>query len=353
MKPQWLTNPDISIRFCPNVSYFVVNDRVMVLKYENKLFRVQGRSAIEICPRLFYFLQKPRKITELLVGFSDFKKKDILGLLLKLYLLHLIEVSREGQRIIADDKSKPTTSLCPLYPSKTSLHHSRPLNSHILLVGHGILFNNLNEQLKKIGVRVTRIQSFAPKYDDENNNKRIDGYQSKPLNPTSIARLKFEIRERLQKTQYKLFVVAEDYANHSLFEYINMISLENKAPCIRVSFDGPTGYLGPFVYPGKSCCYYCCEMRLVNNSPDYEYFLWHYRDQITRSNLYVSANFVDVLTELCVQEIIMHLENVGQPETLNNLLVLDTKKVKITKHKISAHPSCGCCRTFQKPRCYF
>ena len=130
-------------------------------------------------------------------------------------------------------------------------------------------------------------QIYAEKNKTKNKNK------DKEILPPSL------LRTYLNK--YDLILVAEDYSNIALFESINKICFDIKKPWLRISFDDNIGYLGPFVVPGKTSCFNCCELRLVTNSAHYEHYLWRYKDYLPKANLTAPILYADKLSTMCVK----------------------------------------------------
>jgi ribosomal protein S12 methylthiotransferase accessory factor len=104
--------------------------------------------------------------------------------------------------------------------------------------------------------------------------------------------------------------------------------------------------LGPLVVPSKTSCFNCCELRLVTNSPNYEYELWNNKELIPKAKLAVPEIYVNLLSAMCVDEVLKYLADLKM-ETIDNLYVFETRQSKFSKHKILTHPNCIYCNPSQ------
>jgi ribosomal protein S12 methylthiotransferase accessory factor len=140
-----------------------------------------------------------------------------------------------------------------------------------------------------------------------------------------------------------LIIVAQDYPNISLFESVNNLCFKEKKSWIRVSFDDDIGYLGPLVIPKRTSCFNCCELRLVTNSPEYEYELWNNKENLCIRKTEIPEVFVEMLSSLCLKEVYRYLKDPSYVDTIDNLFVFDTQQANLTKHHIISHPNCILC----------
>jgi hypothetical protein len=216
-----------------------------------------------------------------------------------------------------DDNSDPSPnklrSKSIKIPSINAMTRSSSASCVLLIGDDGILISKLNSYLKKIGVRSTLFSSTIQIQTTATDN---------------------EFRERLEdvvsknNNNYEIVIVVQDYYNIQLFETVNEICLRMKIPWLRISFDDKLGQIGPFVVPGKTSCYHCCQLRLINNSPSYEDVLWNDREPIPKTKLKVPEYFADMLSTMAIDEIERYLSNYKNPRTIDNLIILDTDQTK-------------------------
>jgi hypothetical protein len=70
-----------NIVLTPGVSPFRANDKSLLVKYNNKIYRMSATSDHDSQLEIFRILQQPRKLRELLNLFSEFKKQDVIDVL--------------------------------------------------------------------------------------------------------------------------------------------------------------------------------------------------------------------------------------------------------------------------------
>jgi len=219
-------------------------------------------------------------------------------------------------------------------------------DSQITLIGNGFLADRLTMILKKMSMKINRIKSFADIFTPTTKMKNeIFVPKNKGLLEIHSSSLSSSFTSSFNKSD--LIIVAEDYQNIALFESVNKICFKKKKAWLRVSFDDNIGYLGPLVIPRRTSCFNCCELRLVTNSPDYEYELWRNKEHIPKSRLQVPDIFADTLSTLCTQEALRYLTHREDPETMDNLIVFDARQVNFTKHRLLRHPNCIYCNSFR------
>jgi ribosomal protein S12 methylthiotransferase accessory factor len=322
------------ISLVPQLSHFMVKNEFFFIKLENKLFKISATADFEKQLKIFTILQKPRKLNEIIDSLPNFRKKDILDFLEQLYSLKFIRIEDE----IDEGSLKTQTNSINANPDSNyddELNSQKISKSPVLVTGDGILSKKLHEYLKNIGIQCSKespsLETSITRYAAKSKNTPSDHEHN---SPTSIPNV----------DKFALIIGAQDYQNISFFEAINRIAMQKKIPWIRVSFDDNIGYLGPFVIPGKTACYNCCELRLVTNSPDYEYQLWNYKEFVPSAKLMVSEVFVDILAAMCANEVIRYLMQNEPPLTTDSLHLLDTRNSSLSKHKVISHPNCnyGC-----------
>jgi ribosomal protein S12 methylthiotransferase accessory factor len=336
-------NDNVKIRLIPGVSRFVSDSRSFFMKHNNQLFRLSS-SNIEKRSRILDILVEPKKLIEITDILSEFRRNDLIAFLRNLYNHNLIEVIQ-----VADGKkntSGPSTDKTKFarFYDASGKYLRRLFDTKLLLIGDGVLANKLALYFKSMGLSCdTLVSSSAIGKLGEGLHERTqitikEWKCSMPPSPflgSSSSASLFD--------EYDLVIAAQDYPNIILFETINKISLDQNKPWLRVSFDDNIGYLGPLVVPGNTSCYNCCELRLIANSPYYEYYLWKYRDHIPKVPISISEIFADLLSAMCAEEVVRFLSNYKKPHTIDNLFVLDTQEMKLSKHKVIPYPYCmGC-----------
>jgi ribosomal protein S12 methylthiotransferase accessory factor len=315
------------VRLSSHVSLLPINAELFFIKYGNSLFKLSTGSEVDKQSRIFHVMQQPKKLAEILDLLTDFKEKDVLDFLETLYKNNLIEIEIDTNKNNGI-KINPNKASFLGYNSVNPDIQPPQADSKLLLLGDGVLAEKLAVYFTHNRVNYKMLRSSAI------------------IRPSSS--LTYLLSSPCSLSDYDLIIVAEDYPNILLFETVNRMCINECKPWLRVSFDDRIGYLGPFVLPGNTSCYNCCELRLIANSPYYEYYLWKYREYIPKAELAVSEVFADMLSALCANEIITYLENSGKPQTLNNLYVLDTKQVDLSKHGINMHPNCTYCNWIEK-----
>lgn len=331
------------ISFAPGVSQFLSeNNEFLFLKRANKLFKISAKSDLVKQSRIFRILQRPRRLRDILELVSDFKANDVIEVIQSLYRLNLITV--ESKVKYNTPKGKPP-NMGYFHKRHIGLGNSKSqFNSRLVLIGNGGLAERLMLSLKNTNIKFDRIDSlkFYESTEGQRHAPATSLRKSKTTSPNSSCSLS----SSLDNTD--LVIVAEDYHNLRLFETVNRICFKKKKPWLRISFDDNVGYVGPFVLPRKTSCFNCCELRLVTNSPHYEYELWRNKQNIPKTKLDRPMYFADVLSAICMDELSRLLIRHKKPETIDNLIIFDTETVNLTKHKVISHPNCVYCNPPQR-----
>lgn len=335
MKFSNLSNQNVKIKLAPGASLFSVEEKFFFIKHDNRLFKI-NISSDDKRLRIFQILKEPRKLVDIVHLLSEFRKKDVINFLEKLYSLNLIIFETIDEQGIGSNLGPNKVNVSRYYSKDRG--NRKPSSSRILLIGRGALANRIFAYLNNSGIKCNKIPFSELIYEPRKKTKdRIDDtVLSTPSLFTSSIK------------QYDLIIAAEDYHNISFFETVNKISIKKKIPWIRASFDDNYGYLGPFVIPGQTSCYNCCELRLVANSPDYEYFLWKYKEYIPKTKPYPLKIFIDILSAMCASEVARYFMG-KKPQSIDNLFLFDTREMNLSKHKIISHPSCIYC-TYSKEK---
>jgi ribosomal protein S12 methylthiotransferase accessory factor len=318
----------------------MVKDEIFFVKLENKLFKISATSEFEKQLKIFTVLQKPRKLNEIIDSLPNFRKKDILNFLEQLYALKFIKIEDEIEEYSIKAQ---TNSMNANFNNNhdNEIDFQKTSKFPILVVGDGILARRLYEYLKNIGIQCSKISPPIVTGDTTYAMKSKNAWRDQKHNSVTSIR---------NVNKFSLIIAVQDYQNISFFESINRIAMQKKIPWIRMSFDDKIGYLGPFVIPGKTACYNCCELRLVTNSPDYEYQLWNYKEYVPSAKLMVSKVFVDILSAMCANEVIRYLTQNEAPVTTDSLCLLDTRDSSLSKHRVISHPNCVYRCQMQKKR---
>jgi ribosomal protein S12 methylthiotransferase accessory factor len=318
----------------PGVSQFRAKDKSLLVKHNNKIYRISAASDHDSQLEIFRILQRPRKLKEILNLLSEFKNQDVIDLLQALYRLKLI--TYEG----TVNKNANKRIVLSNIPDDHVKKGTRALSDlQVLLIGTGFLAHRIAELLRALNIKCNVIKSFhfadmlTKRWSNDIYRKGKDA--SAAASSISSSFIPF-----FNKSD--LVIVAEDYPNISLFESINKICFRKKKAWIRVSFDDNIGYLGPLVIPNETSCFNCCELRLVTNSRNYEYELWNNKERIPKTKLTMPEIFVHSLSAMCLNEVLKYLADL-KTETIDNLYVFDTQQLKFSKHKILTHPNCIYC----------
>lgn len=342
MDSLYLLNSKGKISLKPGVSQFNSdNNDTLLVKHNNRLFKISATSDLQNKSRIFNILTRPRKLSEILHLLSEFKKNDVVDILHSLDKLGLLTVDSGARkhRSENDITSINSDSFLP-YRAKKNNNARHRSSFRLILIGDGILADKLVLSLRNADIRFIRLSSTVvidkelERKPHQTKKKNTRGKQSTyPYSPQLI--------QFVKKTD--LIVVAEDYPNLVLFEKINELCFKKNMAWLRASFDDSVGYIGPLVVPRKTSCFNCCELRLVTNSPHYEYELWINKKNIPKKKLLVPQYFAQILSTMCMSEILRFLSGRKNPKTLDGLLVLDTQQVNTTKHSVITHPNCIFC----------
>jgi ribosomal protein S12 methylthiotransferase accessory factor len=342
-------NEDVKIRLAPDVSTFIVDSGSLFIKHDNQLFRLPSSSDEDKRSRILDVLKEPKKLVEITDILAEFRKKDLIAFLRNLYKLNLIELEESTPKSnIRSGVSDNGSSTAYNHGYLNSMTAKRLVDSKILLIGDGILINKVAACFRSVGIQCKKMSSSIigdQSFDQQmNSNGEKRTQKRKQLRECGL----FTLRYPSLFSEYDLMVAAQDYPNITFFETVNKICFNKKKPWLRVSFDDNIGFLGPLVIPGQTSCYNCCQLRLVTNSPYYEYFLWKYKEYIPKPRLSPSKLFTDVLSAFCVNEVITYLtkdEQHSKQGITDHLLLLDTQRMHLSKHKILPHPCCMHCNT--------
>ena len=342
MDSLYLLDSKGKISLKPGVSQFNSdNNDILLVKHNNRLFKISATSDLQNKSKIFNILTRPRKLSEILHLLSEFKKKDVVDILYSLDKLGLLTVDSVVRKHRSENeiRSINSDSFLP-YRAKKNKNKADRSSPRLILIGHGILADKLALSLRNADIRFIRLSSTGA-IDKEPERKP---HQTKKKNTTgkqSTYLYSSHLTQFMKKTE--LIVVAEDYPNLVLFEKINELCFKKNKAWLRASFDDNMGYIGPLVVPRKTSCFNCCELRLVTNSPHYEYELWINRKNIPKKKLLVPEYFAQILSTMCMSEILRFLSGRKNPKTLDQLLVLDTQQVNTTRHSVITHPNCILC----------
>jgi ribosomal protein S12 methylthiotransferase accessory factor len=328
---------DSKISLAEGVTLFRSDDGSLILKHDNKLSKIMSSSVIAQSG-IFQILRRPRNLEQIVKMTTEFKRKDVIDILHVLHQRNFITVQTQTYREVSRRSNMSPRFFLPDQMEDRKL----PLvDSQILLIGDGFLVKRLIMTLKKMNIKFNQIKSLGLllKPTIIKSNKREDN--NKVISESSSFSMPSSFKSIFDKSE--LIIVVEDYQNIELFDFVNKVCFEKKKSWIRMSFDDDLGYLGPLVVPGRTPCFNCCELRLVTNSPNYEYELWRNKDRIPKAKLRVPEIFADFLSAICSREILRYLIHNEEQETVGNLIVFDTHVLNYTKHKVIQHPNCIYC----------
>ena len=327
------------IGFVPGVSQFPSEDnKFLFLKHNNRLLKISARSDLVKQSKIFHVLQHPRRLSEILKLMSEFKENDVVILIQTLYKLNLIRVESK----LKNNDTSRSNALNRQYLPRSFMDRSNN-KSHfdfkLVLIGSGRLVKKLALSLKSMNIKfdtLDPLQIFHEFGVQEVTDR-------KHVRRSKIALLNLSYSPSSLIANSDLVVVAEDYHNLNLFETVNEICFNRNKPWLRLSIDDNIGYLGPFVIPRETSCFNCCELRLVTNSPNYEYELWVNKHNIPKTNLHVPVYVVEAMLAKCLSELIRFFVLRRQPETTNNIFLIETEQMNLTKHNVISHPNCVYC----------
>ena len=324
------------------VSIIQVDKELLLIKHNNKLFEISTESNVEIV-KMFRVLEQPKKLVEIIKLLPKLAPEEIHEIIHMLYKHHLINF--EGLDIKVKTSPNISENRRSLMNFNKYQKNKKLTSSKILLIGSGILADNLFATLKAIKINCDKIKlSSTISIKSKKKIEQIYAEKNKTKNKNKDEEILPPSLFGTDLNKYDLILVAEDYPNIALFESINKICFDIKKPWLRLSFDDNIGYLGPFVIPGKTSCFNCCELRLVTNSANYEYYLWRYKDYLPKANLTVPNLYADKLSTMCAKEVIRYVSGHKKPNTINALYICDTVKKSYIKHKLIFHPNCKYCR---------
>ena len=92
MKISNLLNKNVKISLVPNVSQFIVDSKFLLVKRDNRLFKISTASDIVKLSIIFDILKEPKRLIDIINILSDFRKKDVIDLLKSLYELNIINI---------------------------------------------------------------------------------------------------------------------------------------------------------------------------------------------------------------------------------------------------------------------
>lgn len=330
---------DTKVALSPCVSHFMALDGALLVKHGNRLYKISSGSDLSELIKLLRMLNRPKKIKEILNFLSGFKRSHVIGVLETLHKMKLITLEKED-----NNKTKDSFIHTKYFPWD-GVEARNGITIHdleLILIGDGLLASKLVTHLRNMRIKFNQVKStqIVHKFSRKLSEHGTQGKENSSLrdSTTSFASLLNPLIERSS-----LLIVAEDYPNLNLFELVNSLCFKKKKAWIRVSFDDDNGYLGPLVIPRRTSCFNCCELRLVTNSPHYEYELWKNKENIPAKKSDIHGIFADMLSALCIREVYRYLINSSHIDTIDNLLVFDTQHVNLTKHHIISHPNCILC----------
>ena len=332
-----ILNLEGKIAFADGVSQIRTLDGSLLIKHDNRLIKISTKSNLDDDSKLFRILQRPKKFKDILRLLHEFKRNDVVKILNSLYKLNLITFETTKEKKVTQ-KDEYINSRYQLSYHTRIKGKQQPLRPGVLLIGNGILANKLILQLRNMNIKINHIRSVHALSASRKSGNQTSGKRNKDAPSHSD-----NLLSNKQFDESDLIIVAEDYPNIALFESVNSACFKKKKAWIRISFDDNLGYIGPLVIPRKTSCFNCCELRLVANSPYYEYELWKNKENIPITKSTLPVIFADILSSTCAIEVRRYFTNPNLPDTLDNIIVFDTTIINFTKHKIISHPNCIFC----------
>ena len=322
----------------PGVSHFRSHDGTLLVKHGNRIYKISAGSELEELIRLLRLLNRPKKIKEIVNILSGFKRTHVIGVLETLYNMKLIVLEEEGSEKFKISFIDPKYFAWDEFEARNAIATS---DLELTIIGDGLLASRLATHIRDMKIKFNQIKSsqIVPNLSNPLSSQLTAGNEK----PSSRDLTSFgsQLNPLIERSTF--VIVAEDYPNIILFELVNRLCFKKKKAWIRVSLDEKIGYLGPLVIPRRTSCFNCCELRLVTNSPHYEYELWNNKENIPTKKSDIHVIFADLLSSLCIKEVYRYLTNSDQMDTIDNLLIFDTQHLNITRHHIIVHPNCILC----------
>ena len=321
------------IGLAQGVSLIKSAEGMLLVKHNNKLFTISTKSDSDGRSRLFRILQQPRNLNEILKMLSEFKKDDIMSILETLYEFDLISFVTT----INSNSIKKAINVKDYHA-----RDHKEIIKEITVVGKGVLAKRLLHHMRSMNIKTNIVKSIPSAHTlhhRKNNQKLIR------KDRTRIENTLYSFSSTVEKFigRSDITIVAEDYPNIALFEWINTACFKKGRPWIRVSFDDNLGYIGPLVIPMKTACFNCCQLRLIANSPYYEYELWKNKNNIPPIKLKSPNILAETLAAIAGNKIQMYLQDTNLTDIVDCLFILDTKNVELSKHRVISHPNCILC----------
>jgi len=321
------------IGLAQGVSLFKSVEGMLLVKHNNKLFTISTKSDSDGRSRLFRILQQPRTLNEILKMLSEFKKNDIIAILETLYEFDLISFE-----IPINSGSTKNVFNVKDYRAKDR----KEIIKEITILGKGVLAKRLVHHMRCLNIKTNTVKSIPSAHALQyRNNKQKLIRKGRIRMVNSLYSFSSTVEKYIGRSD--LTIVAEDYPNIALFEWINTACFKRGRPWIRVSFDDNLGYIGPLVIPKKTACFNCCQLRLIANSPYYEYELWKNKNNIPPIKLKLPDILAETLATIAGNKIQMYLQNTNVTDIVDYLFILDTKNVELSKHRLISHPNCILC----------
>ena len=155
MKFSTLLDKHVKIRFVTGVSKFIVNNKFFIIKCNNRLFKIDSSSKDK--RRMLQILEHPKKLGEILELLPKYDKKDVIKFLDRLHDLNLIELENTIPQ--QEATSRIISSKVDIVKNYVNHHLRQSSSLRILVIGKGILANNLFAHLRNAGLNCIKIGS--------------------------------------------------------------------------------------------------------------------------------------------------------------------------------------------------
>lgn len=136
-----------------------------------------------------------------------------------------------------------------------------------------------------------------------------------------------------------------DFPFHYIYRWINSECVKSDVPWIQANSAEATGFIGPFVIPGKTACYGCMELAWQQGDPEYLVAI----DTLNRDETnYVGKSStlgaaIGIVGNIVALELIKHISGFSEPSTLGRQLSIDFGTLEWREEKTPHRRECPVC----------
>jgi bacteriocin biosynthesis cyclodehydratase domain-containing protein len=141
-----------------------------------------------------------------------------------------------------------------------------------------------------------------------------------------------------------LLVACADGPAYAFFDGVNRACLESRTRWLHVCVNGTTGFLGPTVLPGQTCCYTCFGLRMQAHAPELEV----YRAQPADEG--ALAPLASALAAEAALEVARLLTAFAPAATVGRLVEVTATSPLRHAHDVLKAPRCPACGPSSPPR---